>query len=660
MDEDRKYLFKYFFLPLITLLSIYYGFAWAISSYLIHQPHPELGTLLKYCISWIADFAGLEFFTFSLPVEWKAWILANFPNFPQQYPVNGYHLLLDKLQRPILYKLFPFYFLGSTIVCLIYASKKLATVEKKPEPKKKDKYIRGVRRAGAAEFCQLIKKKISDPAAAVRVELPANKHDLLFFSGNRLREHMSIFGASGSGKSQFLLSFLFSFLRHKQPGTRCIIIDRKGEFWAHFGTKEDILFHPFDKRSVCWSIFNELDIPKNFTEEPADVRAIAKILFPATSSHKDPYWENAAADVFCSAVAVCIRDGKTTNKDLVNFCTDTAKNIIHAFKELPPGLAAGKVLGENPDSMTAGSILSTLKTGIRPLAVCEDGTFSVKNWIHNGRGSLFLSSAGKNDKVFIPVLSILFDMIGREIKELPDNGGGGVKYLFCIDELAAYRKLDTLHFLVAEARSKGVATIVATQTLQKLYQVYGEKDGRDIIGNTKTKIIFKAGEAQDAEYLSKTIGSGEIERSSRSENVNSIFSNNQPGATESKRITLESVFIGGELQTLDTGNAVILHPNAGEAVAKLKFSPFLRKKLNQEFVKVEEDSLPARAFAKIKQEETEEIYQQYMQQTKIDENAAETFIKQIEQEKKEHKKQLQQEQPVPKQEQPEKEEYLIL
>lgn len=602
MEKEKKITLLYFIAPLALLFGLYALTAWGVSTKIYHQPAPEPLTLIKYSISRFADFIGFDFFYFSLPSEWEAAIMQAVPDFPTMYPIRHYHLLLDHINKPIFYKIFPYYALGSILACFCFKLYKgIGITDATPEAKRADVYSRGARLVSPESFCKTIKKAVDDPAAAVMTNGGA-----LYFSGNRLREHMAVFGASGTGKSQLMLSFLDSFFDNKSPETRCIIVDRKGEFFAHFGKPGDILFNPFDARSVKWSLFNELDVPEKLEKIPDDVKAISKILFPGNK--KDPFWEQSAAKEFCSAVAYCILSGKLTNRDFVNFCMQECAEVVKAFKTLPQELAAGLVIAGNPT--TGGSIHSTFQNGVEMFSACPDGDFSVKDWIKNGRGNLYLSSAGRNDNVFIPILSLFVDLIGREVKELDDNGGGGVKYLFLIDELAAYPAMTTLHFLVAEARSKGVSVIVATQTIQKMLKTYGVKDGKDIIGNCKTKIIFRTGEEEDASYLSKTIGSSEVQRTQRAENENAstVFGrvDGREGTTTTKQIITEAAVLSSDLLTLDTGNAIVLHPCAGADVAKLKFDPFRGKKNGVEFEPIREKTVSAREFAELEKKRKEE------------------------------------------------------
>lgn len=587
-----------FLFPLAALMGLYVLLAVAVSLFVFEQPAPQVATLFKYLLSQLADWGEISFFKFALPTEWAGWILENYPDAPQTWPINDYHLLLDKLPHPLVYEVFPCYFFVAVAVSLFSLKMEEGKKDSIPEAKREDVYSRGIRRVTPEAFCKKIRKEVKDPAAVV-----ATDGGQLVFSANRMREHMSVFGASGTGKSQFLLAFLSSFFAHRQKGTRVIIVDRKGEFYAHFREEGDIIYNPFDERSAKWSLFNELEIPEGFTRIPPDVWAIAKILFPPPKN-ADPFWQDAAAKVFCSAVVSCIREGKTSNQDLVDFCHQDWEAVVKAMKALPPGLDTGRIVSANPT--TGGSILSTAQNGVQKLSVCPDGDFSIRQWLHSGRGNLYLSSAGRNDSVFIPILSLMIDLIGREMKEMPDGGAGGVRYLIVIDELAAYPAMKTLHYLVAEARSKGVAVVIATQTIQKMLKTYGGQDGKDIIANTKCKVLFKMGEEEDATYLSKTIGSAEIQRTQRSENKStSLFSDKAGGQSKSKQIVQETVFLPSDIMTLPTGAAVVLHPCAGETVSKLQFELFQGKKRDIEFLPIQERTVGARDFAEVEKRRAE-------------------------------------------------------
>ena len=69
---------------------------------------------------------------------------------------------------------------------------------------------------------------------------------------------------------------------------------------------------------------------------------------------------------------------------------------------------------------------------------------------------------------------------------------------------------------------------------------------------------------------------------------------------------VESAFLSGELQTLETGNAVVIHPAAGSAVAKLKFEPFRGEKRGIEFAPIQEKTVSAREYAEMERKRKDE------------------------------------------------------
>ena len=111
------------------------------------------------------------------------------------------------------------------------------------------------------------------------------------------------------------------------------------------------------------------------------------------------------------------------------------------------------------------------------------------------------------------------------------------------------------------------------------------------------------------------------------------------GETKTKQIVTEAVFLASDLMTLETGNAVVLHPCAGKAVSKIRFAPFSGKKQGIEFEPIKEKTVSAREFAKLAQkraaEEAERKKKEAEEKKKVEEaQRAEEEKKKMEEEKK--------------------------
>ncbi len=124
---------------------------------------------------------------------------------------------------------------------------------------------------------------------------------------------MLILGTSGSGKGVLMNQLVRQINRRKykqRTGERAIFYDLKGEFIAKQMQKGDLIFCPFDSRSLRWNIFNEI-------ESLPDFDVLSKSLF-APRSGIGADWQNAAADLFRTG-RWSSNAGNDTNNDLWEF-----------------------------------------------------------------------------------------------------------------------------------------------------------------------------------------------------------------------------------------------------------------------------------------------------------------------------------------------------
>jgi TraM recognition site of TraD and TraG len=73
-------------------------------------------------------------------------------------------------------------------------------------------------------------------------------------------------------------------------------------------------------------------------------------------------------------------------------------------------------------------------------------------------------------------------------------------------------KLDNLQELATQARSKGVAIFLATQSIENLNDQYGESATNAIMGQMRHKAILALDDEATAEYASKQLGEAEESR----------------------------------------------------------------------------------------------------------------------------------------------------
>ena len=281
----------------------------------------------------------------------------------------------------------------------------------------------------------IVKEKTKSPLRLGEVLLPKSVS----------RRHMLILGTSGTGKSVCLNRHIASL---KGQGNKSIIYDVKGEFCGKHLTDKDIIFYPFDKRSVPWSFFSEVkDYP--------DLDILCTSLYEPPKDSKDAYWYNAARDVFRTGLFYLLREGKTRNVDIWEFFSQSVSNIRADLESLPIREHGALKHIDKTDSSQAASVISILQerlTFFRYLTG-SDGDFSFREYIRNKeqRGNLFLMNIRRYDAIFRPLMTFVIDIMIREVLSLTDSFDRRIT--FVVDEFGSLSKMPSIFDFLTMGRS---------------------------------------------------------------------------------------------------------------------------------------------------------------------------------------------------------------
>jgi hypothetical protein len=296
-----------------------------------------------------------------------------------------------------------------------------------------------------------------------------------------------MFGSPGSGKTQ-AISQMVGVLKQRTD-FRGMVFDRNGEMLEKFyDPQRDLIFNPFDARSVHWSHVHEAARPET----------MAAGLIPQESA-REPFFSNAGRAV----IAELFRLTKS-NQEL----WELLKSDNQTLSSFLSGTLAARYLAEEK---TATSVLSTVSNYCQfytCLTQPRNKALSFYDWAANSSPRWVFVTLRENDSELLkPLHSLIFELM---LNGLLSNEEKSIKTAIVIDELGALNQLPSLHRLLSESRKYGGCPILGTQTEAQITKIYGQENTRIILQGTKTKLILNCADPQTAETMAKIIGKQEF------------------------------------------------------------------------------------------------------------------------------------------------------
>ena len=398
------------------------------------------------------------------------------------------------------------------------------------------------------------------------------------------RLHMLVLGTSGTGKSVCLNRFIKTV---KNKG-KSVIYDVKGEFCAkHYDPKDDtnLIFYPFDERSVKWCFFNEVrDYP--------DFDVLATSLYEPPKDAKEPYWYNAARDVFRTALIYLYKNGKTKNRDIWEHFSKPVEDLLVEYQKPPEqgGLperdrGALKHIQDAGKNTQASSIISIVQERLQFFRyICEEpgeepGTFSFRDYIGKKEtGTLFLMNIQQFESIFRVLMTFVVDIMSREVLSLTDSRDRRIT--FVIDEFGSLAKMSSIFGFLTMGRSKGGFLVLANQDLGSVSNVYGQDQKETFFNNFNIHLTFRLNDPTTSEFLARGFGKREVIKKYKS----SSFSPSDLGDrfTMGEQEKVEEIVLPTEFQNLPNFHTYLKIANFG--VTKMKTKKEFLKTLQPEFI----------------------------------------------------------------------------
>ena len=371
--------------------------------------------------------------------------------------------------------------------------------------------------------------------------LPLGLPGLNFPLGAEL-EHLLISATTGTGKTQLihkLLNRILEGVDSKPAKEKALITDSGGILASTRSHFSDRILNPFDHRSKRWNPFCEI-------ENDWDFAFVAQSCIPtdgATGQEADfrRHGQALLADIMRGL-------GREKNKN-----PREVQRLLSCLdpEALQPYLNGSESIGflAPGNDRFFGSVAQVCSEALRSWSVLEpDGDFSIRQWIREGTGCLFLVYQDAQLAAIRPLVGAWLSLAIREVLSLsPDDSR---RVWMVMDELDSLGTVNGLSDALTRGRKYGLSTIAAVQSIAQLRQRYG-KDGSEVLDACfVNKLIMRQGSFDDAKHWSDFLGQIEEERITRTEGNSTGSGQASNNTGRSARREVRQLVLPSELQDL--------------------------------------------------------------------------------------------------------------
>lgn len=352
------------------------------------------------------------------------------------------------------------------------------------------------------------------------------------------QSHTMLLGTTGTGKTTVLRRQLTQ-MRERQDSA--VVFDLTGAYVeAFYDPARDTILNPMDARCPAWSIFNDCATYSEFT-------AAAAALIPSDGRSSEPFWALAARTLFIEMCMKLIEKGQTSNRALAdNLMTADLKQVHrHLQKTIADPLTAPEA------ARMAESIRAVFNTNAQALRFLPDEgeAFSIKAWITGEKqpGSILFITCNYTDLEMNKALLTLWSNLAiHSLMTMAHTRS--LRTWFMFDELGALHRLPAIESGLQTARNFGGAMILGLHSFDKLVQVYGEENARNLSSLARTKLMLAAADLDTAEQCARYIGNREIRQ--MDEGYSYGYNNTRDASTLTPRKQVEPLVIPDDIMNL--------------------------------------------------------------------------------------------------------------
>jgi type IV secretory pathway TraG/TraD family ATPase VirD4 len=353
-------------------------------------------------------------------------------------------------------------------------------------------------------------------------------------------KHFKLLGTTGTGKSTAMRKLIAGALSR---GDRAVIADPDGGYLSTFYDPErgDVILNPFDARSRKWDLFSEI-------RSPYDYDQLARSLIPERAGESP--WPGYSRLFFAAVTRQARRIGVTDMAELYRLLTSAPMEELRILLDATPA----RPYVEAGNEKMFRSIHSHATTALVALDYIHPQTselFSIRNWVQQGTGALFLPYQADQIAALRSVISTwmriaIFETMSGEEKDHHT--------WFMIDELDALGPIDGLKDALARLRKFGGRCGIGLQSIAQVSGTNGHAEAQTIVENCGNTLILRCSASEGggtARFASRLIGEREIIRDHVTRNRNdSLFAKPHRSVSHSIQHVTETAVLASEIEQL--------------------------------------------------------------------------------------------------------------
>lgn len=282
------------------------------------------------------------------------------------------------------------------------------------------------------------------------------------------------------------------------------------------------------------------------------------LLFKEISQHNEMKFVEEAKDLFPEMCMKLIEKGQTSNQALAdNLMTADLKQVHrHLQKTIADPLTAPEA------ARMAESIRAVFNTNAQALRFLPDDgkPYSIKQWITGEKkpGSiLFITCTYTDLEMNKALLTLWSNLAIHSLMTMPHTRS--LRTWFMFDELGALHRLPAIENGLQTARNFGGAMILGLHSFDKLVQVYGEENARNLSSLARTKLMLAAADLDTAEQCARYIGNREIRQ--MDEGYSYGYNSTRDASTLTPRKQIEPLVIPDDIMNLPSMHGFVKFPD---------------------------------------------------------------------------------------------------